>query len=69
MADVRLFRGTFYKEIFEPYNRAVKRGEYNKIPYNLWRTIRDWCCDDKWATFDIGVTGVQCGFHIMLPPL
>ena len=66
MADVILLREIFYKEVFEPYNRAVKRGEYNKIPYNLWRKIRDWCCDHQWTGYDVGITAVSCGYHIML---
>lgn len=66
MADITLVRETFYKEVFEPYNRAVKNGKYNKISYNLWRTIRDWCCDHQWTGYDIGITAVSCGYHIML---
>ena len=66
MADITLHRETFYEEVYEPYNRAVKNGKYNKIPYNVWRTIRDWSCDHQWTGYYIGITAVSCGYHIML---
>ena len=59
-------RSDFYQHIFEPYNKAVKNGKYVKIEYKLWRTLRDWCCDDQWYNFEIVVDPVNSGYNLYL---
>ena len=59
-------RSDFYQHIFEPYNKAVKNGKYVKIEYKLWRTLRDWCCDDQWYNFEIVVDPINGGYNFYL---
>lgn len=59
-------RSDFYQHIFEPYNQAVKNGKYVKIEYRLWRTLRDWCCDDQWYNFEIVVDPINGGYNLYL---
>lgn len=56
MADkMKLTRQSFIDYVFQPYNAAVKRGEYNKIKYEDWRKIRGWAYDDTWSTHDMEI--------------
>lgn len=59
-------RSDFYQHIFEPYNQAVKNGKYVKIEYRLWRTLRDWCCDEQWHNFEIVVDPINDGYNFYL---
>lgn len=63
---MKFTRSDFYQHIFEPYNKAVKEGKYVKIEYNLWRILRDWCCDDQWYNFEIVVEPISSGYNLYL---
>ncbi len=47
---MRFTRQNFIDHVFQPYNAAVKRGEYEKIDYNMWKEIRSWAYDDRYST-------------------
>lgn len=59
-------RNAFADYVFQPYNAAVKRGEYNKIEYNLWRKIRDWLYDDEWLDYEVRILNEWNGYSIYL---
>lgn len=47
---MRFTRQNFIDYVFQPYNTAVKRGEYKKIDYNMWKEIRSWAYDDRYSS-------------------
>ena len=65
MADkMKLTRQNFIDHVFQPYNAAVKRGEYNKIGYEDWRKIRGWAYDETWSTHYMEIKE-QCGDYLV----
>lgn len=65
MADkMKLTRQNFIDYVFQPYNAAVKRDEYNKIKYEDWRKIRGWAYDETWSTHDMEIKE-QCGDYFV----
>ena len=67
MADKMKFtRQNFIDYVFQPYNTAVKRGEYNKIEYDDWRMIRGWAYDETWSTHTITIEELGASYRIGL---
>ena len=46
-STLRFTRQNFIDYVFQPYNAAVKRGEYEKIDYKIWKEIRSWAYDNE----------------------
>ena len=61
---MKLTRQNFIDYVFQPYNAAVKRGEYNKIGYEDWRKLRGWAYDETWSTHDMEIKE-QCGDYLV----
>ena len=52
---MKFTRQNFIDYVFQPYNAAVKRNEYEKISYADWKTIRGWAYDAAWDDYHIHV--------------
>ena len=63
---MRFTRQNFIDYVFQPYNAAVKRGEYEKIAYSDWKRIRSWAYDDTWDTHEIAIHESGSGYCISL---
>ena len=63
---MKFTRQNFIDYVFQPYNTAVRRGEYNKIEYDDWRMIRGWAYDETWSTHTITIEELDSGYRIGL---
>lgn len=63
---MRFTRQNFIDYVFQPYNTAVKRGEYEKINYGIWRAIRDWAYDENWSAYDMEIEELSEGYSVGL---
>ena len=57
-------RSNFADYVFQPYNADVKRGEYKKIDYSLWKKLRDYLYDESLVGYAIEVSRDWTGFEI-----
>ena len=63
---MKFTRQNFIDYVFQPYNTAVKRGEYEKIDYGTWRAIRDWAYGETWSSHDMEVEELNEGYSVGL---